>query len=60
MTVNSTHFKFSPLYSFSRNFVNCSLPAGSFSNSRKLKLHRFTRRSGTSFLHNLQIHKKSN
>lgn len=38
-----TYFKFSPLNSLSKNFVNCSRPTGSLRSSRKLKLHRFTR-----------------
>lgn len=45
-----THLRFSPLYSFSKNLVNCSRPMASFSNSRKLNAQRFTRRTGTSLL----------
>lgn len=45
-----TYFKFSPQYSLSINFVNCSRPIGSFNNSRRSKPQRLTRRNGISLL----------
>ena len=47
---NMTDLRFSALNSFSRNRLKCSRPAASLSSSRTLKLHRFTRRCGMSFL----------
>lgn len=46
----NTHLRFSPLYSFSRNFENWSRPTGSFSSSLRSKPQRLTRRNGTSLL----------
>lgn len=43
-----TYLRFSPLNSLSKNLLNWSFPAGSWSNSSILNAHRFTLRCGIS------------
>lgn len=54
-----TYLRFSPLNSLSKNLLNWSFPAGSWSNSSILNAHRFTLRCGISrgFLNSL--HRRS-